>query len=88
MKTEFAQNQLIMLFIICIVTGNAQQQQHELPSFKLWVKTEGASGDGVGDGQTWWLSLRPKGHNHVGLETSVAPFGWCVEKEGNFAFAF
>ncbi len=50
MKTEFAQNQLIMLFIICIVTGNAQQQQHELPSFKLWVKTEGASGDGVGDG--------------------------------------
>jgi len=24
----------------------------------------------------------------VGLETSVAPFGWCVEKEGNFAFAF
>jgi hypothetical protein len=25
--------------------------------------------------------LRPKGHNHVGLETSVAPFGWCVEKK-------
>ncbi len=49
MKTEFAQNQTIVLFIICIVTGNAQQQ-HEPPSFKLWVKNEGASGDGVGDG--------------------------------------
>jgi hypothetical protein len=25
--------------------------------------------------------LRPKGHNHVGLETSVAPFDWCLEKK-------
>jgi hypothetical protein len=25
--------------------------------------------------------LRPKGHNHVGLETNVAPFGWCLEKK-------
>jgi hypothetical protein len=37
MKSEFAQNQLMMLFIICIVTGNAQQQ-HELPSFKFVSK--------------------------------------------------